>query len=93
MVVRILASLIVGAIVGIGWMYIDRVRGAEWEVSPQQIADAKAQGKVGYESRPGTVAVLPIRSEKADILPFKWAIGGIVAAGLAFSALKRRKSA
>ena len=93
MIVRIFVALVMAGVVGAGWMYMDRSRGAEWVVSPQQIADAKAQGKAGFEQRPGSVTVLPIRSEKADFLPIKWALGGLVAGGLAFVALGRRKVA
>jgi hypothetical protein len=93
MIIRVLIALIVAGVVGAGWMYMDRSRGAEWVVSPQQIADAKAQGKPGFEQRPGSVTVLPIRSETADFLPIKWALGGLVAGGMVFTALNRRKIA
>jgi hypothetical protein len=93
MIVRIVVALAVAVVVGTGWMYMDRSRGAEWVVSPQQIADAKAQGKTGFEQRPGSVTVLPIRSETADFLPIKWALAGLVAGGLAFAVLSRRKTA
>lgn len=93
MIIRILVALVVAVFVGAGWMYVDRSRGAEWVVSPQQIADAKAQGKAGFAQRPGTVTVLPIRSETADLLPIKWALSGLVAGGLAFAVLSRRKTA
>jgi hypothetical protein len=92
MILRILASLVIAAVFGFGWMYIDNSRGAEWQVSPQQIAEAKAQGKRGYETRPGSIAVLPIRSETADILPFKWALGGLFAGGVALALLARKKA-
>ena len=93
MIVRILIALVAAAVVGAGWMYMDRSRGAEWVVSPQQIADAKAQGKVGFEQRPGSVTVLPIRSETADFLPIKWALAGLTAGVFTFAALNRRKAA
>ncbi len=92
MTARILIALAVAVVVGAGWMYMDRSRGAEWVVSPQQIAEAKAQGKAGFEQRPGTVTVLPIRSETADLLPIKWALGSLAAGGIAFAALNRRKT-
>ncbi|WP_199260077.1 hypothetical protein [Paracoccus binzhouensis] len=79
--------------VGFGLMTYDKMRGAEWVVSPRQIAEAKAAGQPGYESRPGTVTVLPIRSETADALPFKWAMAGIVAGAFAFGAMRRRAKA
>ena len=93
LLVRIIAAVVVGLIVGFGLRSYDLGRGAEWEVSPTQIAAAKASGKAGYETEPGTVAVLPIRSELADILPFKWAGAGLAAAALLFVATRhiRRK--
>lgn len=90
---RIVISLIAALLVGGGYMAYDKMRGAEWVVSPQQIADAKAGGQAGYESRPGTVTVLPIRSETADVLPIKWAIAGLVAALLAFRSTGKKKAA
>jgi hypothetical protein len=90
---QILLPLVVALAVGFGFMAYDKSRGAEWVVSPEQIAAAKAQGKSGYESAPGTVAVLPIRSETADALPFKWALAGIAAGVFVFSATRRRKKA
>lgn len=93
MIGRFLVALVVAVVVGAGWMYLDRSRGAEWVVSPQQIADAKAQGKAGFEHRPGTVTVLPIRSETADFLPIKWALAGLFAGSLTLLALNRRRAA
>ncbi|ADY65416.1 MULTISPECIES: hypothetical protein [Rhizobium/Agrobacterium group] len=90
---RIVISLIAALLVGGGYMAYDKMRGAEWVVSPQQIADAKAGGQAGYESRPGTVTVLPIRSETADVLPIKWAIAGLVAGLLAFRSTGKKKAA
>lgn len=90
---QILLPLVAALAVGFGFMAYDKSRGAEWVVSPQEIAAAKAAGKAGIESRPGTVTVLPIRSETADALPFKWAMAGIVAGALVFSAIRRRKRA
>ena len=89
---RILISLLIGLAVAGGAMVKDKMTNAEWVVSPEQIAAAKAEGKAGFESSPGTVTVLPIRSEKADILPLTWAIFGIAAAAVSFVVL-RRKSA
>ncbi|MBD8556181.1 hypothetical protein IFT84_16860 [Rhizobium sp. CFBP 8762] len=91
--VNALIALIVAVIVGVGFMMIDRSRGAEWVVSPQQIEQAKAEGKQGYESSPGTVTVLPIRSETADVLPIKWALTGLIAGFLVFRALSKRRTA
>jgi hypothetical protein len=90
---RIVISLIAALLVGGGYMAYDKMRGAEWVVSPQQIADAKAGGQAGYESRPGTVTVLPIRSETADVLPIKWAIAGLVAGLLAFRSTGKKTAA
>lgn len=89
---RVALALIAALIVGGGYMAFDRSRGAEWVVSPAQIEAAKAEGKPGVESRPGTVTVLPIRSETADALPIKWAFAGIVAGFLVFTATRRRKA-
>lgn len=89
--VRLILAIIVAVIVGCGFMFYDKSRGAEWVVSPQQIEQAKAEGKSGVESRPGTVTVLPIRSETADALPFKWAMYGVVAGLFVLVATRRRK--
>ncbi|HEY0123870.1 MAG TPA: hypothetical protein VGC14_19330 [Rhizobium sp.] len=88
----IFIAVAVGIVVAFGAMMKDKMTNAEWVVSPEQIAQAKAEGKMGYESSPGTVTVLPIRSEKADILPVTWLIFGIVAGGAAY-VVTRRKSA
>ena len=53
---RIVVSLVVALVAGGGYMAVDKMRGAEWVVSPQQIAEAKAKGQMGYESRPATRA-------------------------------------
>ncbi|WP_155037806.1 hypothetical protein [Paracoccus litorisediminis] len=90
---QILLPLVAALAVGFGFMAFDKSRGAEWVVSPQEIAEAKAAGSTGVESRPGTVTVLPIRSETADALPVKWAIAGIAAGALVFSSMRRRKRA
>ncbi|MCM2395112.1 hypothetical protein NBH19_03320 [Rhizobium sp. S95] len=87
---RILISLLIGLAVAGGAMMKDKMTNAEWVVSPEQIAEAKAQGKIGFESSPGTVAVLPIRSEKADMLPLTWAMFGIAAAAVSFRVLSRK---
>lgn len=87
---RIALALVAGLIVGGGFMAYDQQRGAEWVVSPSQIAAARAAGQPGVNSRPGTVTVLPIRSETADALPFKWGLYGFAAAALVFAATRRR---
>ncbi len=71
-------------------MALDRFRGAEWVVSPQAIEAAKAQGKVGVEDDRGSVTVLPIRSETADVLPIKWALAGVGAGVLVLAATRKR---
>ena len=43
--VRFILAIIVALIVGCGFMFYDKSRGAEWVVSPQQIEQAKAEGK------------------------------------------------
>lgn len=86
-------AVVIGLAVGAGKMTYDKWSGAEWEVSPQQIAQAKAEGKAGYETRPGTVAFLPIRSETADLLPVEWTLYGLGAAALVFFSLRRKKTA
>jgi hypothetical protein len=90
---RIVLSLVAAIVVGGGFMTYDKMRGAEWVVSPQQIDEARASGQAGYESRPGTVTVRPIRSETADVLPMKWAMFALVAGLLAFRATGKKKAA
>lgn len=85
---RTLLAVVVALIVGAGLRFYDLGRGAEWEVSPAQVAAAKAAGQPGYETQPGSVAVLPIRSETADVLPFKWVGAGIAAGLLLFVATR-----
>jgi hypothetical protein len=89
---QFLIPIIIGLVVGFGAMTSDKMRGSEWVVSPEQIAQAKAEGKMGYESSPGTVTVLPIRSEKADVLPFTWTLYGIAAAAVSFFVIRRKKA-
>ncbi len=74
---RLLAALIVGIVAGLGIRQHDRSRGAEWVVSPEQIEAARATGRPGVETRPGSLTVLPIRSETADLLPLKWLLIGL----------------
>lgn len=90
---NLIASAAVAVIVGGGAMAYDKWKGAEWVVSPEQIAEAKAGGDAGYQSAPGTVAVRPIRSEIADVLPFKWVLYGVAAGALTFISLRRKKAA
>jgi hypothetical protein len=90
---NLIASALAAIIVGGGIMAYDTWKGAEWVVSPEQIAAARAEGKAGYESSPGTVTVLPIRSETADLLPFKWGLYGLAAGVLTFLSLRKKKAA
>lgn len=90
---RLVLAFIVAIGVGAGFMMYDKQRGAEWVVSPEAIANAKSKGLPGVESRPGTVTVLPIRSETADALPFKWIISGAVAGIFVFVSTRQRKTA
>ena len=89
-VMRIAGAVVIALAVGVGLMMFDNSRGAEWEVSPEEIAAAQAAGKAGPEAQPGSVTVLPIRSETADILPFKWLFAGLGAGALFFVATRRR---
>jgi hypothetical protein len=90
---RLALSLAVALVVGISFMMLDNWRGAQWEVSPQSIEAAKAEGRMGVETRPGSVAVLPIRSETADVLPLKWGFTGLIAGFGVFAGTRRRKAA
>ena len=87
---RVVLALVVAAVVGGGFRMFDRTRGAEWAVSPAEIAAAQAGGKAGVETGRGSVTVLPIRSETADTLPVKWALAGIGAGAVCFAATRRR---
>ena len=88
---RVVLVLIVAAAATLGYRYYDLARGAEWEVSPQQIAASKAKGQIGFETSPGTVAVLPIRSETADVLPVQWGLAGLVAGTAVWAGTRRRR--
>ncbi len=90
---RLVIAIVAALVVGFGFMYYDKSRGAEWVVSPQQLEQAQAEGKTGVESRPGTVTVRPIRSETADVLPYKWAGAGLVAGLFVFVSGRKRKTA
>lgn len=88
---RLAICLVLALVFGGGKMALDKQRNVEWVVSPQQIAEARAQGKMGVTTRPGTVAGAPIRSEIADALPFSWAIFGIAGAAVGFFLTRQRK--
>jgi hypothetical protein len=87
---RFAICLALGLLSGGGMMWLDKKNEREWYVSPRQIEEAKAAGKMGVATRPGTMALRPIRSEEADALPYKWAIYGIAGMALGFF-LTRRK--
>jgi len=78
--IRVSAAVIVGLAVTFGMMAHDRQRGAEWAISPEQIADAQGAGKPGIEIGPGRFAILPVASEGADLLPVKWGLIGLFVA-------------
>jgi hypothetical protein len=93
MPLRLLICLTLGGLCGGGMMWIDKAYEREWYVSPRQIEEAKAAGKLGVSTRPGTVALLPIRSEIADELPISWALYGLGGAVLGFLITRRKKQA
>lgn len=90
---RLVSAVLTALVVGFGMMAWDTHRGAEWVVSPQQIEEARASGRAGVESGNGSVTVLPIRSETANVLPFKWALYGLGAGILTFFSGRRRRTA
>jgi hypothetical protein len=75
--VRVSAAVIIGIAVAFGMMAHDRQRGAEWAISPEQIADAQGAGKPGVEIGPGHFAIVPVASAGADLLPVKWGLIGL----------------
>lgn len=90
-VARIVLGVVVALAVGFGARYFSEGQGSPWVVSPEQIAAARAAGKPGYESSPGTVTMLPIRRETADLDPFLWAGAGLGAGLLAFGITGARR--
>lgn len=90
---RLALALLSAIVIGTAYMAIDKSRDAEWEVSPAQIEAAKAEGKLGYETRPGTVALLPIRSEIADMLIYQWMFMGLLGGALVFYGTRPKKAA
>ncbi len=87
--VRLAVALIVALAVGFGGRTL--FGSPAWVVSPEQIAAAKAAGKQGVETSPGTVAVLPIRSETADLEPIIWVLIGAGAGVMMFAATGVRR--
>jgi len=90
---QLISAVITAVVIGGALGLYDTWRGAQWEVSPQEIAQAQAQGKLGVERRPGTVTVQPILDEDADLLPYKWLAIGIAAGALVFVAARKRENA
>lgn len=70
MAIRLAAAAAVGLAVGFGVMIYDKKTGAEWAVAPEN---------VGQPTANGGVTVRAIRSETADILPYKWVLFGVIA--------------
>ncbi len=85
---RVALAVVVAVLVGYGGRQM--FGSPEYVVSPEQIAAAKAAGRPGYESSPGTVTVLPIRSETAGLEPVLWGALGLGAGVLTFAATGRR---
>ncbi len=90
---RLIAAVVVALIVGFGFMAYDKYTDAEWVVSPQKIEQAHNDGQTGVETHPGTVAVRAIRSEIADLLPYKWAAYGFATGLLVLLSTRQRKTA
>ena len=91
--VRVFAAAIVALAVGIAMMAHDRQTGAEWAVSPEQIADARAYGKPGVEVAPGRMVVEPLPSDDAARLPVKWILIGLAAGAAVLAGTGRRGGA
>ncbi len=77
-------------VVGIAIMAHDRQSGAEWAVSPEQIADARAYGKPGVEIAPGRMVTEPLPSDGAGRLPLKWILIGLAAGAALLAGTGRR---
>ncbi|MDO9427510.1 MAG: hypothetical protein Q7T93_11835 [Methylobacterium sp.] len=86
------AAIVVGIAVAVAMMAHDRQSGAEWAISPEQIADAQGAGKPGVETGPGRFARHPVASEGADLLPVKWGLVGLFAACVVLAGTGRRRA-
>ncbi|NEU13830.1 hypothetical protein G3T14_17100 [Methylobacterium sp. BTF04] len=89
--IRVLAAIGAGVAVGLAVMARDYAMDLEWAVTPEQVADAKASGQAGVALGNGRMAVLPVRSEHADLLPIKWMLIGLAAGGVVFAGTGRRR--
>ena len=90
--IRVSAAIVVGIAVAVAMMAHDRQSGAEWAISPEQIADAQGAGKPGVETGPGRFARHPVASEGADLLPVKWGLVGLFAACVVLAVTGRRRA-
>ncbi|WP_157085622.1 hypothetical protein [Methylobacterium sp. Leaf99] len=90
--IRVSAAIVVGIAVALAMMAHDRQSGAEWAISPEQIADAQGAGKPGVEIGPGRFARHPVASEGADLLPVKWGLVGLFAACVVLAGTGRRRA-
>jgi hypothetical protein len=77
---RVAAAIAAGLVVGLALMASDRSRDAEWAVTANQIADARAYGKPGVEIAPGRFVTEPERRPDSWKLPVKWVLAGAAAA-------------
>lgn len=89
--IRFLAATGAGIAVGVAVMAHDRAIDRQWAVTRAQIADAQASGQPGVALKDGRMAIEPIPSEDADLLPLKWMAIGLCAGGIVFSGTGRRR--
>jgi len=90
--VRTLAAIGVGILVAAAVMAQDRATDRPWAVTAAQIADARASGQPGVALTDGRIAVEPVPSADAALLPLKWAAIGAGAGLLVFAGIRRRRS-
>ena len=90
--VRIVAAVSAGLAVGVALMAHDHARDAGWAITAAQIADARASGKPGVETRPGTFVAEPLAGEGAGLLPLKWILCGLAAGFAVLAATGGRRS-